>query len=109
MITTPAISGCRSLRHAAVALEPLTVVTGANGSLYRSLRRLADIAHGNVIRALAHEGGLDSVLWAGKGSGGQVSLKLDFTDDDYGYAIDLGLPIPNDLSHSIAIRVRAAG
>jgi predicted ATPase len=103
MITTLAISGYRSLRDVVVELEPLTVVTGANGSgkssLYRSLRLLADIAHGNVIRALAQEGGLDSVLWAGKGRGGQVSLKLGFTDEDYGYAIDLGLPIPNALSH----------
>lgn len=103
MITTLAISGYRSLRDVVVALEPLTVITGANGSgkssLYRSLRLLADIAHGQVIRALAQEGGLDSVLWAGKGRGGQVSLKLGFTDEEYGYAIDLGLPIPNALSH----------
>jgi len=103
MITTLAISGYRSLRDVVVALEPLTVVTGANGagksSLYRALRLLADIAHGQVIRALAQEGGVDSVLWAGKGRGGQVSLKLGFTDEEYGYAIDLGLPIPNALSH----------
>jgi predicted ATPase len=119
MITTLAISGYRSLRDVVVALEPLTVVTGANGagksSLYRSLRLLADIAHGNVVRAIAQEGGLDSTLWAGPEKFSRamkagehpiqgtvrkdsVALKMGFATEDYGYAIDLGLPIPNKLS-----------
>ena len=113
MITTLAISGYRSLRNVVLELETLNVVTGANGagksSLYRALRLLADIAHGNVVRALALEGGFDSVLWAGPEqfsramkTGDQpiqgtvrrnvVALKLGFSTDDYGYAIDLGLP-----------------
>ena len=115
MITTLAISGYRSLRDVVVALEPLNVVTGANGagksSLYRALRLLADIAQGRIIRALASEGGLTYTLWAGPErfsremkAGTQrveglvrkhpVSLKLGFSTDDYGYAIDLGLPVP---------------
>ena len=115
MITTLAISGYRSLRNVVLELETLNVVTGANGagksSLYRALRLLADIAHGNVVRALALEGGLSSVLWAGPEkfsramkAGEQpiqgvmrrdvVALKLGFATDDYGYAIDLGLPPP---------------
>lgn len=115
MITTLAISGYRSLRDVVVTLEPLTVVTGANGagksSLYRSLRLLADIAHGQVIGAIAREGGLDSTLWAGPEKfsramkdGSQpiqgtvrksvVALKMGFATEDYGYAIDLGLPAP---------------
>jgi len=102
MITTLAISGYRSLRDIIVPLETLNVVSGPNGSgkssLYRSLRLLADIAHGNIIRALAMEGGFDSVLWAGRSKIGSVSLKLGFTSHDYGYAIDLGLPIPG-ISH----------
>ncbi len=119
MITTLAISGYRSLRRVTLALEALNVVTGANGSgkssLYRSLRLLAEIAQGGVIRAIAAEGGLQSTLWAGPEKfsrgmkageqpiqglvrGDVVSLKLGFVTDDYGYAIDLGMPIPNDLS-----------
>jgi len=115
LITTLAISGYRSLRRVTLALESLNVVTGANGSgkssLYRALRLLAEIAQGRVIRAIAAEGGLQSTLWAGpeKFSRGMktgeqaiqglvrsdvVSLKLGFATDDYGYAIDLGLPIP---------------
>lgn len=113
MLLTLAVSGYRSLREIALPLEPLTVVTGANGSgkssLYRSLRLLADVAQGNVIASLAQEGGLTSTLWAGpeiisrrmrKGEtpvegtvrSASVALKLGFATDDYGYAVDLGLP-----------------
>jgi predicted ATPase len=90
-------------------------VTGANGAgksnLYKALRLLADVAQGNIIRSLAFEGGLSSTLWAGPETiaasvrrgdypvqgtvrKGPVSLKLGFAGDDYGYAIDLGLPAP---------------
>src|SRR5690349_17544273 len=69
MITRLAISGYRSLRDVRVALGPLNVVTGANGSgkssLYRALKLLADIAQGRIIQSLAAEGGLQSTLWAG--------------------------------------------
>jgi predicted ATPase len=103
LLTTLAISGYRSLRGVRLELETLNVVTGANGSgkssLYRALRLLADTAHGDITRALALEGGLGSVLWAGPSRDKQVSLKMGFTYEDYGYAIDLGLPIPNVLSH----------
>jgi len=116
MITTIAISGYRSLRDVRIALGPLNVVTGANGSgkssLYRALRLLADVAQGRIVHSLAAEGGLPSTLWAGPESFGRavkrgehpvqgtvrkgpVSLKLGFGGTDYGYAIDLGLPIPS--------------
>lgn len=115
MITTLAIAGYRSLRDVRIGLEQLNVVTGANGSgkssLYRALRLLADIAQGRVIQSLALEGGLQSTLWAGPEAfsrgmlqgvqpvqgvarKGPVSLKLGFAGEDYGYAIDLGLPPP---------------
>ena len=113
MIITMAISGYRSIRELVLPLEQLTLITGANGSgkssLYRAIRLLADVAQGQVVSALAREGGLQSTLWAGPElvsramKSGQVpvqgtvrrnkvSLKLGFADMDYGYAIDLGLP-----------------
>ena len=97
-------------------MENLNVITGANGtgksSLYRSLRLLADVAQGRCIASLAEEGGLRSTMWAGENNyssamrrgvspmqsdiGDQpVSLRLGFASVDYGYAIDLGLPIPD--------------
>src|SRR4029077_15923949 len=120
MITKIAISGYRSLRDVRLALGTLNVVTGANGSgkpsLYRALRLLADIAQGRIIQSLAAEGGLHSTLWAGPESFSRtrkkvehpvhgllrkasVSLKLGFSGDDYGSAIDLGLPQQPTSSH----------
>jgi energy-coupling factor transporter ATP-binding protein EcfA2 len=115
MIRKVAIAGYRSLRDVRLALDTLNVVTGANGSgkssLYRALRLLADVAQGRIIQSLAAEGGLSFTLWAGPESfarsvkrgqhpvqgtvrNATISLKLGFAADDYGYAIDLGLPQP---------------
>lgn len=119
MITRLAISGYRSLRDVRITLGPINVVTGANGSgkssLYRALKLLADIAQGRIIHSLAAEGGLESTLWAGPEAISRttkagtapvqklvrkspVSLKLGFSGKDYGYAIDLGLPLPDSRS-----------
>src|SRR3954469_24285663 len=113
MITTLAIYNYRSLRDFVIPLQQLNVVTGANGSgksnVYRALRLLADIAQGRIIPSLAREGGLQSTLWAGPESfsravrrgehavqgtvrKGPVSLRLGFAGDEFGYAMDLGLP-----------------
>ncbi|MBS8260259.1 ATP-binding protein [Roseibium polysiphoniae] len=119
MILSFAVSGYRSLRNLVLPLDQVTVVTGANGSgkssLYRSIRLLADVAQGRAISSLAREGGLTSTLWAGPEiisrtmKSGEVpvqgtrrtavvSLKLGFSDEDYGYAIDLGLPVGDGTS-----------
>lgn len=116
MLTTLAISNYRSLRNLLVPLRRLNLITGPNGSgkssVYRALRLLADTAQGGVIPSLAREGGLQSTLWAGpeklsaavkrgehKVQGTvrkeRVNLRLGFAGDDFGYAIDLGLPSPS--------------
>jgi predicted ATPase len=118
VLRTLAIANYRSLRHLLVPLGALTLITGPNGSgkssVYRALRLLADTAHGGVVRSLAREGGLSSVLWAGpeqisaavrrgehevQGTRRKepVHLRLGFAGDgpaDFGYAIDIGLPVP---------------
>ena len=117
VITRLAIAGYRSFRDTCLGLAPLTVVTGANGSgkssLYRALRLLADIAQGRIVQSLAAEGGLNSTLWAGPESfsrgmregtqpvqglvrKGAIGLRLGFSSQAYGYAIDLGLPLPDE-------------
>ncbi|MCB0927790.1 MAG: AAA family ATPase [Mycolicibacterium insubricum] len=112
MLNTVAIRGYRSLRDLVLPLRRLTVITGANGSgkssTYRALRLLADCGRGEVIGSLAREGGLSSALWAGPETLGAarstgrvqgtarnepVSLALGFSADDFGYLIDLGLPV----------------
>lgn len=116
MISTLAVENYRSLRHLVMPLGRLTLVTGANGtgksSVYRSMRLLADASRNEMVAALAREGGLPSTLFAGAGKAirhGQrrregpvqgsvraepVSLKLGFAGDEFGYAVDLGLPVP---------------
>ncbi len=96
MLDTLAVANYRSLRRLVVPLRRCTVVTGLNGSgkssLYRSLRLLADMARNGAVNALAREGGLASTMWAGPGRRGPVSLKLGFAGEEFGYAVDLGLP-----------------
>lgn len=115
MLTQLAVSGYRSLRDVSLPLAQLTIVTGENGtgksSVYRALRLLADVAQGRLINSLAREGGLPSTLWAGPERIGRemragkmpvqgtrrtapIGLRLGFSGDDLGYAIDLGLPTP---------------
>jgi predicted ATPase len=116
MLTTLAISNYRSLRNLIVPLKGLNLITGPNGSgkssVYRALRLLGETAQGGVITSLAREGGLQSTLWAGPEALGRsvkrgehsvqgtvrkerVNLRLGFAGDDFGYAIDLGLPSPS--------------
>ena len=116
MLTTLAIANYRSLRNVIVPLQRLNLITGPNGSgksnVYRALRLLAETAQGGVIPSLAREGGLQSTLWAGpehtsrsmkrgqyKVEGTvrkeRTNLRLGFAGDDFGYAIDLGLPEPS--------------
>lgn len=116
MLTTLEIAHYRSLRDLVVPMGALNLVTGANGSgkssLYRALRLLSETAQGGVVPALAREGGLPSTLWAGPETtsrrlqsgdvavqGGprqaSVSMRMGFAGDDFGYAIDLGMPTPS--------------
>ena len=122
MLTTLAISNYRSLRNLVIPLTGLNLITGPNGSgkssVYRALRLLAETAQGRVITSLAREGGLQSTLWAGpeklsravkrgeyKIEGtvrkDRVSLRLGFAGDDFGYAIDLGLPSPSSSAFAL--------
>lgn len=104
MLRTLAVSGYRSLRDVVVPLGDLTVITGPNGSgksnLYRALRLLASAATGGLIGAVAREGGLPSLLWAGPEQGGDqgtvrrkpIAVQLGFASDELGYLVDLGIP-----------------
>jgi predicted ATPase len=98
MLTTVAVRGYRSLRDVVLPLDALTVVTGANGtgksSVYRALRLLAGCGRGEVIGALAHEGGLQSARWAGARTHNRpAELELGYAADDFGYLVDLGIPV----------------
>ncbi len=116
MIRTFAAHGFRSLADLVMPLGRITVITGPNGSgksnIYRAMQLLSRAAHGDMVAAMARDGGLDSLLWAGpeKISGAMlrgetpvqggprkkpVSLSLGFAADEFSYVLDVGLPIPN--------------
>lgn len=129
MITRLAVAGYRSLRDVVLELGQLTLIAGSNGSgkssLYRSLRLLSETAQGRLIATLAAEGGLSSTMWAGPEKfsrdmlsgrervtgtvrSGPASLRLGFSGDDFGYAIDLGRPEPmHPFQHDPEIKVEA--
>ncbi|MGX1804281.1 AAA family ATPase [Nocardia sp. NPDC055321] len=101
MLTTLAVENYRSLRRLVVPLRQLNVVTGANGSgkssMYRVLRLLAEFSRNGAVAGLAREGGIDSTLWAGPrrtARGEPLALRLGYAGDDFGYAADLGVPVP---------------
>jgi predicted ATPase len=123
-----AVENYRSLRRLVLPLRRVNVVTGANGtgksSLYRALRLLADSARGGAVAALAREGGLPSTLWAGPAkvkhsprermhplqgtvSGEPVGLRLGFAGDDFGYAVDFGLPSPTKSMFALDPEIKA--
>jgi predicted ATPase len=128
MLQTLAVSNYRSLQELVVPMGPLNLVVGDNGSgkssLYRALRLLADTARQGVAPALAREGGLGSVLWAGpeelsrgmhrgevpvQGTATRhqsVALRLGFAGEDFGYAVDLGYPVPHQSMFSLDPQIK---
>lgn len=117
-----AVSGYRSLQSVVLPLRQLTLITGANGSgksnLFRSLHLIVAAARGDLVAALAREGGLPAVLWAGperlsRGmrSGEQpvqggprqqpVRLRLGFHAEPFSYALELGYPQERDTAFAL--------
>ncbi len=111
-LTHLAVAGYRSLQQLTLPLGCLTLVCGANGcgksNLYRSLGLIAAAARGDLVAALAAEGGLPAVFWAGperttremrrgeqpvQGSSGRreaARLRLGIACETLSYAIELG-------------------
>jgi len=105
------VEGYRSIRSLAVPLGNRTVVTGGNGAgktnFYRSLALVHAAASGTLAQAIADEGGMRSVLWAGAdGAGPAESIVLEADLDGLRYALRLGIPGPNDPALALDPMVR---
>ena len=118
-----AVSGYRSLQNVVLPLDQLTLITGANGSgksnLFRSLHLIVAAARGDLVGALAREGGLPAVLWAGppeqlsrsirngeqpvQGGPRQqpVRLRIGFQAEPFSYALELGYPQERDTAFAL--------
>jgi predicted ATPase len=104
------IAGYRSICHLQFKLKRLNVVCGPNGSgksnLYKALRLLARAAQGGLSRAIAQEGGMSSILWAGSRKKGPVRLLLAAQSDQFNYEVSLGLPTPAETAFNLDPEVK---
>lgn len=125
------IAGYRSLRLIRFPVGQLTVFVGANGvgktNLYRALQLLQAAAAGTLAREIAAEGGMDSVVWAGKrkanapvriklyvalasdsDKAGQARFELDEADNiAYSYAVEIGLPAPGAVALGLEPQIKS--
>ena len=110
------IRGYRSIRHLTMPIEACSVFVGSNGvgktNLYNALSKLQAAAEGRISHAIAGEGGIESVLWAGprqRGRPARLVLRAEFAELEFGgpdgvgftYEVELGLPRPTDAAFSI--------
>src|SRR6201994_3004383 len=96
-LSAVSIKKYRSVRHLRLPVEQLSIFVGANGvgktNLYKALGLLRAAADGTITRAIAEEGGIESVLWAGKRRRGDpVRLILKAHFDEMEYGVEVGLP-----------------
>ena len=103
-IKTLSIQGYRSIQNLRLKMDDINVIVGANGcgksNLYKAVHLLAKAVNGELAETLALEGGMPSVLWAGKKkettkSKTPVRLILSIQTDDFNYEISCGLPTPS--------------
>jgi predicted ATPase len=91
------VSGYRSLRAVRLPLQRLNILVGPNGcgksNLYRAMYLLTAAAGGRLAQTLAEEGGMPSVLWAGKRHKNEpVRVVFGVRLDQLDYELSLGLP-----------------
>lgn len=99
-ITELRVEGYRSIRDLRVRLRSVNVLTGPNGcgksNLYNSMFLLARAASGGFARAIAQEGGMPSVVWAGPPSKAApkrapVRVNLAVAVEPFDYELQFGL------------------
>ena len=96
MLRSLHLRGYRSLRDFRLKLGRVTVVTGENGvgksNFYRALFMLQRMADGGLAEAIAQEGGMPSLMWAGarrKDEPNRVAWEIEHAD--FSFAVECGL------------------
>ncbi|MDX2035046.1 MAG: AAA family ATPase [Isosphaeraceae bacterium] len=107
------VAGYRSIRDLRLRLDRVNLIVGPNGSgksnLYRALGLVSSAASGALARALAEEGGMPSVLWAGARAKGPVRMTLAVEIDEFGYELECGLmpPVPGGSAFDLDPHVKS--
>lgn len=103
MLRSLHIRGYRSLRNFRLKLGRVTVVTGENGvgksNFYRALAMMQRMADGRFAEAIASEGGLPSLMWAGerrKDEPNRVSWEIEHSVFDLSLECGLIPAAPGD-------------
>jgi predicted ATPase len=96
MLRSLHLRGYRSLRDFRLKLGRVTVITGENGvgksNFYRALFMLQRMADGGFAEAIAQEGGMPSLMWAGdrrKEEPKRVAWEIEH--ENFTFAIECGL------------------
>lgn len=96
MLQSLRLSGYRSLRDLRLRLGRVTVIRGANGvgktNIYRALRLLSALARGDFSEAVAAEGGMRSLLWAGNTEHARLTtFSAEVLSETFSYEFECGL------------------
>jgi predicted ATPase len=97
MISQLTVEGYRSIEKVSLKLKPINVLVGPNGcgktNLYRGIYLLSAAANGQFARALVEEGGMPSVLWAGRrAKSAAVRMTIGVEVAPFSYTLSCGLP-----------------
>jgi len=96
MLRTIHFQGYRSLRDFRLKLGRVTLVTGENGvgksNVYRALGLMRKMAEGRFAAAVADEGGLPSLLWAGELKRNETRrMRWEISHDDFHMEMECGM------------------
>ncbi|NJM92153.1 MAG: AAA family ATPase [Rhodospirillaceae bacterium] len=104
-LTAISIQGYRSIPRLHFDVDACSIFIGANGvgktNLYKALGLLRSAADGNLTRAIAQEGGIESVLWAGSRGSGPVRMVLEAQFEELKYEVEIGLPKSTEAAFEI--------